>query len=73
MATQTATDGATGKLGARALARAGTLLAYIAGCTQETCPPGAGRNYTNHCTCPANTKEVYDPCRPGFLVSCDPA
>jgi hypothetical protein len=45
---------------------------YIAGCSQETCPPGAGRNYTNHCACPANTKEVYDPCRPGFLVSCDP-
>ncbi len=45
---------------------------YIAGCTQEKCPPMAGRNYTNHCTCPANTKSVYDSCRPGFLVSCDP-
>jgi len=45
---------------------------YIAGCTQETCPPGAGRNYTNHCTCPPNTRPSYDPCRPGLVRSCDP-
>jgi hypothetical protein len=45
---------------------------YIAGCTQEQCPPGASRNYTNHCTCPAGTRTVYDPCRAGYVVSCDP-
>ena len=46
---------------------------YIAGCSQETCPAGAGRNYTNHCTCGPTFKSVYDPCRAGILLRCDPA
>jgi hypothetical protein len=45
---------------------------YIAGCSQETCPAGAGRNYTNHCMCGPTMKSVYDPCRAGLLLRCDP-
>ena len=48
----------------------------IAGCTQAVCPPGAGRTYTDHCCCDCwddkSTVGVYDPCRPGFLLRCEP-
>ncbi len=49
----------------------------IAGCTQVTCPPGAGRTDLGKCCCNCwddkSKVNVYDPCRAGFLLRCDPA
>jgi hypothetical protein len=42
----------------------------IAGCQQETCPPGIGRHYNDTCACDAPNTAVYDPCRPGFMTDC---
>lgn len=46
-------------------------------CEQEVCPPGSGRTYTLECCCNCwddqSTVNVYDPCRAGFLLRCDPA
>jgi len=46
-------------------------------CEQEECPPGSGRTYTLECCCNCwgdnGTVNVYDPCRAGFLLRCDPA
>ena len=46
-------------------------------CEQTTCPEGAGRTYTLECCCNCwddkSLVNVYDPCRAGFLLRCDPA
>ena len=46
-------------------------------CEQESCPPGSGRTYTLECCCNCwddkSLVNVYDPCRAGFLLRCDPA
>jgi hypothetical protein len=46
-------------------------------CEQIECPPNAGRTYTLECCCNCwddqSLVNVYDPCRPGFLLRCDPA
>ncbi len=46
-------------------------------CEQETCPEGSARTYTLECCCNCwedqSLVNVYDPCRPGFLLRCDPA
>ncbi len=46
-------------------------------CEQEICPPGSGRTYTLECCCSCwgdtSVVDVYDPCRPGFLLRCDAA
>ncbi len=46
-------------------------------CEQETCPAGSGRTYTLECCCTCwgdtSVVDVYDPCRAGFLLRCDPA
>jgi hypothetical protein len=44
----------------------------IAGCMQEICPPGAGRTDLDHCICPVGMRSVFDPCRAGLLLRCDP-
>jgi hypothetical protein len=45
-------------------------------CEQELCPEGAGRTYTLECCCDCwadkSLRNVYDPCRPGFLLRCVP-
>lgn len=45
-------------------------------CEQEVCPEGAGRTYTLECCCDCwadqSRRNVYDPCRPGFLLRCEP-
>lgn len=45
-------------------------------CEQEVCPEGAGRTYTLECCCDCwedkSLKNVYDPCRAGFLLRCEP-
>ncbi len=45
-------------------------------CEQTECPANAGRTYTLECCCDCwddkTYQNVYDPCRPGFLLRCDP-
>ncbi|MCC6747891.1 MAG: hypothetical protein IT371_09555 [Deltaproteobacteria bacterium] len=45
-------------------------------CKQATCPARAGRTYTGDCCCNCWDDQtyvnVYDPCRPGYLLRCDP-
>jgi hypothetical protein len=46
-------------------------------CEQTECPEGSGRTYTLECCCNCwddhSKVNVYDPCRAGFLIRCDPA
>ncbi len=45
-------------------------------CEQEECPEGAGRTYTLECCCDCwddkSLRGVFDPCRAGFLLRCEP-
>ncbi len=47
----------------------------VAGCTQEMCPDNASYTFDKYCCCDCwadqTYRNVYDPCRPGFLLRCE--